>query len=363
LPSAQQGFFWYNGAVYYTFFYALSLVLIGLLLLYFQTESKVRKKTYLCLSMFLAFLIGGGNYTTALLTVILLFLFCVGKALQKEKKWIAVLVILIVCIGGLFISVFAPGNLVRQAAIGCEPSALLAIGQSFYYALVAIRRWTTWPFIVLFLFLCPFLYRIVRGSGCLFRYPLLIFFASFCLFSAGFTPPLYALGISGLPDRLLNIQYFAYCLLVLLNLSYGLGWLSFRLKTYCSKCGRKEEAIWDKWKCTAQKQWTLLILVFFVAFAVCLYRFPALEKVTSVSAVESLSSGSAADYDAQARRRIQLLQSDEPAIALPAYTAKPYLLFFEDIEPDPSNWKNVVMAKYYKKDAIWLESALTADLQ
>lgn len=64
--SAVESFYWYNGGVYYTFFYSLGLVLLGLVLL--EPKAAGRPVKILCrvFAPVLAFLVGGGNYTTAL---------------------------------------------------------------------------------------------------------------------------------------------------------------------------------------------------------------------------------------------------------------------------------------------------------
>lgn len=72
--SPVEGFFWYNGGIYYTFFYSLSLILFSLILLYLKSKNLFAKILYLFFSMILGLFIGAGNYTTALTTALILFL-------------------------------------------------------------------------------------------------------------------------------------------------------------------------------------------------------------------------------------------------------------------------------------------------
>lgn len=81
VPDLNQTFYWFNGGCYYTFYYALSLMLLtGTLRI--CTDGKCRAgRTALC--MLLAFFIGGGNYTTILVTLILLMLLLLVLLVRK----------------------------------------------------------------------------------------------------------------------------------------------------------------------------------------------------------------------------------------------------------------------------------------
>ena len=67
IPSPVQGFYWYNGAVYYVFFHALLLTACATSIRLVRSGGLFRTLS-LC---FLALLIGGGNYVTALSATIL----------------------------------------------------------------------------------------------------------------------------------------------------------------------------------------------------------------------------------------------------------------------------------------------------
>ena len=64
-PSALEGFYWFNGSVFYTFFFSISLFFYGLVILYLQSDSQKKKTVYFILLCFLAILIGGSIYTFA----------------------------------------------------------------------------------------------------------------------------------------------------------------------------------------------------------------------------------------------------------------------------------------------------------
>ena len=68
-----QGFFWYNGAIYYMGLYGLALFYVGLLLLLYIGFEASRKKSLVIttvIASLLGFLLGGANYLTALSAVL-----------------------------------------------------------------------------------------------------------------------------------------------------------------------------------------------------------------------------------------------------------------------------------------------------
>ena len=77
------------------------------------------------------------------------------------------------------------------------------------------------------------------------------------------------------------------------------------------------------------------------------------DQFTSVSAVVSLMSGEAQEYRKQEEERLEILYDDAARdVELKEFSSKPYLLFYEDIEANKENWKNIRMSGYYGKDSV-----------
>ena len=64
--SYYDAFFWYNGAMYYTLFYSLSLLLDSLLICYQRTSSQIKRLTIGAISICLAIIVAGGNFVSGL---------------------------------------------------------------------------------------------------------------------------------------------------------------------------------------------------------------------------------------------------------------------------------------------------------
>ncbi len=112
-----------------------------------------------------------------------------------------------------------------------------AIIQSFVEAFEHLGSFTGFMTIPLLVLPIPVIWRMVQKSDFQFRYPLLVFLWSVCLYASGFTPSLYSMGNAGL-GRTLNAVKITYQLLLVMNEIYLLGWL-------CQYLKKKSKAIPD----------------------------------------------------------------------------------------------------------------------
>ena len=120
MPS--DSFYWYNGAIYYTFFFSLMLFLFSSLIVMATAKRNWTKPVYFIISLILAFIIGGGNYTTALFTPIVLGGITVYAIYKHDKFSIPYALTTLVAFISLIVSMIAPGNAIRQAGVEGGPS-------------------------------------------------------------------------------------------------------------------------------------------------------------------------------------------------------------------------------------------------
>ena len=336
-PSAVQGFYWWNGAIYYVFFHGLAMAAIALAIRLVRKGGAGREALLILLALFL----GGGNYVTALgcaiLSVGALCLTALLKTPGRRRLLLPTLALLL----SFALSAAAPGNAVRAMTVHSSPGVLEAIGLSFRAGAESIRNWTDLPLLGTLLFLAPFLYRAAAEARFSFRFPALVTLFSYCLLSAMYCPPLYAMGNAG-DLRLANIVYFSFVLLAALNLFYWLGWAARkRPLSPASPARRRGIAL-------------LTALLFVLSWGLSVTGGRSL---CSLGAAGLLRSGEAQAYRACADRRLTvLLDRSVRASALEPFPSQPYLLYVEDIYEDPENWVNVVMSLYYDKDSLWIQA-------
>lgn len=336
LPSPVQGFYWYNGSILYTFFYSLMLVLIACILKLWKEENK-KRIIYACCILLLAFILGGSNYTTALLSNILLFGLAGYSIIMKKKGKKIITFAFILCFIGLMISATAPGNAVRQDAIEqttTRPGTIMSILYSFSEGMEYLLSWQNIVQSILWVSLLPLFYCIAKNMDYKFKKPLLVLLLSICVFCAQFTPQIYAQGFTKLPGRMENIIYFSSLWLIGINLFYFIGWLSKRKNQNIAYLSIIPITI---------------ILIMGAWFGNRNY------KMTSIEAGKSLISGEAQQYDKEIDERMEIYLNDEIKNAeIPELTVKPYIIFFTDIQPDPSNWLNASVREYFQKESVIL---------
>ena len=330
----EQALYWYNGAVYYTFYYSLALVFFALLIRLFLTDSEKKRLILTVVSALFAIFIAGGNYTTGLVTAILLFLgILILYKSRVPHKWILILVFAVYMIG-FVINMAAPGNSVRASTVE-GLSAVKAIVMSVFYATTYIGKWTNLPQVAVFLFLTPILYRIAGNVNFSFRYPFIVMGIAFLCFSAQFTPTLYAMNYIG-AGRQVNIYYYAYYLLVLFIIFYLCGWIS------------KQNALQIKAKriiTTASTACGLFVIAALFLAGCFEYRY---HDLTSVDTALAALDGTVQQYDEEYEAAIEQIKSGE--MYVDDIETVPDFFRALDISDADGFWINTRMAAYYGVD-------------
>lgn len=335
IPSPVQSLYWYNGSIYYTFFYSIMLILIGNILKLLKTENTRKQIKYLIISIILSITIGGSNYTTALTTnIIIVTILLIDVFIKKDKsrKSIYIAIILLFCLVSLLISAKAPGNSVRQSQY--EKSTIIdSIINSFLSATVFIKEVTNKSMIWLYVFLIPLLFKVVKESNYEFKRPILFTIFTFCVYSAQFTPPIYAMK-NFIPLRLLNIIYYATYIFIIMNIVYWLGYMK------------------NKVNITTKKSDYIVIYSIIILLGIGILSLEY-KQMSSYIAIKSIISGEAKQYDEEMKNRIQLYNNEElKDVEVEKLTVKPYLLFFDDITTNENDWRNVALSRYYKKNSV-----------
>lgn len=347
LPSAFEGFYWFNGALFYTFFYSLSLFLYTFLLKFFYAPSRKAAVADWIAAFILAFLIGGGNYPTALLSILVL-LCAAGWTFYKKvpvSKRIGALACLLSETASFYINISAPGNAVRQSYFPTHPNAIDAICKALVEAVRAVTDFTSIPFLLALLVLIPLLYRCAHRVNFRFPYPLLALIAAICILGVEMTPPLYAMDNTG-AARMQDLYYYTYCLLAIAVIFYFCGWFSHRW-TLSSQHGKNTDL---------PKR--AVVFGALVCFCVSFLCQPELRDVSGVNAFLSLKNGEAQAYDQQVETRLTLyLNSELQDVVVSHYTVHPRLLQpsgVPDITADPENLTNQRVAAFYGKNSVRL---------
>lgn len=339
VPGPVESFYWFNGSVYYTFYHGLAMLAAALAIRTAQEGGSLRT---LGLSL-LALVLGGGNLITALSLVILALstmplLLLEMKPLEARRLLFPVLMLLF----GFAINILAPGNAVRQSSIEHSPAVIPAVLASFQAAGSYLLRWLRLPTLGVLLSLGLLFWAVLPAATFSFRYPLAVTTWSVCFFAAMFCPAMYAMGTFN-GQRQLAILFYAFLLLMALNLLYWMGWLRQHFTPGAVSCDP-----------------ALLPMLGSLVLCVALLAVSAQLKggVSLASAYTALTTGQAEVYYRTAQERLKILKDPAIRVAeLEPYRDPPYLLFFDDLTEEADDWRNLTVSDFYEKDRVILRRA------
>ena len=340
LPSPVQGFYWYNGAVYYTFFFGLSLILYGMLIRLAVKEDHNKKILLQFGIILLCILIAFSNLITTLTTLIILVSAFVLLIFNKNRNWKYFILPLIIFGACFYINVTAPGFSARQEGFDQRPGLFGTVWLSFQYAVTQLYQWNPIPGLALYIFLIPVLWKIASESGYSFRLPWLVSLYCFCLQAAMNAPTYFAYADPG-PGRIEDIRFHAMIIMIIINMFYWEGWIARQLKVN----GAPQAS-------GLKLSFVLGVVLLFTGGAVLSEKdYP----VTSIAAFQSYRSGEAGLYKHVARQRLEILNDPGTSdAALRDFPKKPWLLYVLDISEDPEEWPNTSVSNYYGKKSVRL---------
>ncbi len=353
MRSPAEGFYWFAGAVSYTGLHYLAILFVGFMLWGNEISGMRNKIIYMLAASVLAFIAGGSQYTTELICVILWVFFLV--VCNKKIGWHRLVPGCILCIGFL-VSLLAPGNMARRGETN-GMSAVSAILHSFTEAAHFARQSISPLFVVVLLALLPCIWKMVTENKkkWRFRYPLVVFFFSYCVFAASFTPSLYGVGNID-AGRIKNQIQIVFYLLVYADAFYGLGWLA-------RKTGEGEREVYCDMHTVISvlgKYTAVLQGIFFVLVLLVFAGTSDKNTFSSVSALRSLANGEAKTYYGEAQERLTDYKNpDVTVVEAEPFSVKPHVLYFTDIveEGEPNYWINENIAAYYGKEKVILRKS------
>lgn len=341
VPSPKDSFYWWNGAVYYTFTYGIMLLLVERFTALKLAQSRRQMLWAVLPGILAAILVGGSNYVSALLATLIGGLFLLWFLWKERGKFLPGLVLFLALAIPFAISFLAPGNQVRQDSAAEPLGAVGAVIMSILQAGKDCLTWPNWVHVFSLLLLIPAAWGLTEKVK--FSFPLPLFFSvfTFLLFAAQNAPHYYALSQAG-PERLRSIVYYAFYWLIVLNLWYWMGWLR---RAVLPRVKEPEKLL----RRCRQLIPVVLVLLVVVGLGRCW------GSLACVRASASLADGSAAAYyQEQAARMDDLL---DPNVTDPVFEPiqnRPPLLYNSDITTDPADWRNNLMRMFYHKNSVTL---------
>lgn len=347
-----EAYYWFTSAIVYTFIYALSILLVACLVLLYH--GRFTRLQLILINILLAILniaTGGSNYITALTTSLIYLFSCTYFFVRHHKFRFIVLGQFALYLLVFILNLAAPGNMLRQNSTGMDhlpaiQSILLSCKEAFKY----LMTYTILPYIIVGILLIPIIVNMTKKKSYRYPFPGIVSLLTFGLFAAQFTPTIYALGMTG-AGRIQNIYRFSLLIFLYGNEIYWVGWTQRRWE---EAYGKKMQI--DSGETSVKMCWILPAWIVGGIFLLFSLYFWGGNTVTSFSAWNSLRTGEALQYYAEFKERSQLLEDEtKREVVLSPYSVKPYLLFFNDIGEDSSDWVNQTLANWYHKDSVTLQ--------
>ena len=329
--SGCEAFYWWNGAVYYTFFYGQMLLLVTCVLR--MRLQPAHPKCFMVAALVLAFIIGGGNYVTGLFSCLLLFGYALLCLIWDRKNFRNPAIVGIVVTLCFLVNALAPGNAVRQAAsVGMDVPA--AIISSVLQVAVDTRDYMNLPILGYLLLMIPLLWKIAGRTEFSFPWPLAVSVILVLALASQNTPHFYALSTAG-PGRLRNIIFDSWLWMLLLLEGYWVGWLRSRLS-----CGKLFSDGVGK---------VIVLPVLVISLMALVFGF---SETSTGRCVQALADGSARAYDRCATAWEERLKGEEADVVVEALENPTDLLYYFNICGDENAFANKAAATYYRKNSV-----------
>ena len=342
VPDKQGAFFWFNGSCYYTLFYSFALIYFSALIRFVITKKISGIVGWLILLLPMTVLMAGANYTTGLFCCEMMAVATVFLLIRKHPRSWVVLLLTVALIYLFTISTSAPGNSIR-AAKTTSTGPIEACILSLYFSCIKMGQWTSIPQVVFLVAVTPMLYRLANLCPWRFRFPLLVFFGTFCLYASQLTPPIFAMSNIG-AGRQVNIYYYSYYIFWVFNIFYACGWFLGKYPTLINDFQLADLSGHFR------MQTVLALMIVFVLGSFS-YGFWNMTTFKALSAVES---GMAEQYDKEYDAIVDVLESEADVVEIPEVSTTNDFLKKLNLSQNPKASVNSGLAEYYGKSEVHL---------
>lgn len=338
IPDLRSGIYWMAGSITYQFGAALVLLFASLLLkIYGAGATRQALRTEKFLAFCCALLIPGANEVVLAMLVMFVSVVLLNNFCRQRRIDVFLLLLLAVACLGAFVSVMAPGNVVRLSGIAIHRDLSTALWQTIVGASKTLLLWSGSPSVMLSGAFVAWLIVNNRDlAGSLQRFsPGASLGGGIACLLAGFFPTYWSLGTYP-AGRVLNMIY----LLFLVGLLFNVAVMAARWQILLARL--------------AASRWREPLATVFIVY---LLVFSWLGPSNFMQVSRDILSGASYHYDKESRQRQDLLWSfSESAGVVPPLTVLPQSLAFPDLNCIRSGWISQCYARYYHKDSVILDA-------
>ena len=373
-----EAFYWYSGAINYTFTFGMAFFWLGLLIRCVYDEDEKKRRRMFVWACIWGFCLGGANYMTALELAICSSLLIVMILLSKKnivklynaddrmtKSFRLLFIPAVINIIGFGFSCFAPGIKFRKAEVTDSYPPLKAVLISLYSTFnVIIDEMMRWETIVFLLLLVLVFWKMAKNITYRFRHPFVFTVFAYGMISSNVTPVYYATANLD-SGRVRALPWMEFVILAVLSVFYVTVWARQYLEENKGLKADDNDSVFS-WASSALVATFLLLFVF--GSALC--SATNYHYYSATSCLYELVSGNAAGYKAENKERLALLNDPSTEeVVLKEHAYNPEILIYQDVreyteipeqlrenpDDDGQPWINGATAIYYGKKKINLE--------
>ncbi len=338
-----EAFYWYNGAVYYSGFYGIMMLLLGMVCKYYHEGGKIRLILLSVLTVFL----GGSNYITLLVTMIIMMLIVdYGIWKRHPRKW-GLLWVFVLLLVSFLISALAPGNANRQATSASLPAykaILFSLWQGFNYMKIWLNEWWVIGIVVLM----PAFVRMYARVKYKFSYPIIVVGFLYGLFCAMQCPTYFSMASTG-PGRVLNLIRYGFVMCSYLAVFYIGGWCYRKMIT---ALGNVEVNAQETIK-ALKAIWVFFLVVILGFGGMIGLRDDTIKEASTVKAISDIVSGCGDAYNLEYENRLEILrQSQNADVVFQPFVNQPKTVYVGDLGQDAQFGANQAMAQWYHQNSV-----------
>lgn len=336
----SDSFYWYNGSMYYTGFFAVTLFFLGTLLRYLDSGNRILLLPLLLFAVFL----GGGNYVSLLPCMLLSVTITLLLLLRRNKKAYICGITSVVLLLSFAVSAMAPGNHVRQSGMWKIP-AWKAITKCLLQGIRYTFAWTGLWWLLAALLLLPVFLRILQKKNrAFFSHPILFTGYAYGLFCSMSCPLFYTMNSTG-PGRAVAIVYYMFLLISFAVFFYWIGFVVLKMQVR----PKTPERIEVSGKLSAARYLAMAVLLFSI---LCIGLW---WETSAMKAIRVLTNGEAAAYAAEYEDRLLLLNDPEVTdVVLTPFKHQPALIYTGDLPGDPEDPTSRKVAQYFQKTSLYV---------
>ncbi|MFP5470492.1 MAG: DUF6056 family protein [Bacteroidia bacterium] len=328
IPNTAEGFYWFTGAITYTFASILALIYFALIIYYVRGKYFLNKQLHLFLMYITTLFICGFNEVLTLFLVVVFFIAALTSWYNKENHSKTLFLLFLLSVASFTLVILSPGSANRAEIFADNKDFVKSLSMALLQTLRFLAHFITAPLLIIS-FLYIGVHRKISETNLIFKQSFYVnrwislFLLFFIIFIATFLP-YYATGILG-QHRTVNLAYIFFIPLWFINLS---AWINhLRLRTFEMGSALKNS----------------LMFVFFISLFFTSNGYDVINDI----AYKKLHS-----YDKQMSKRYSIIHQHKKDSTVKLEFAPienpPKTIFVLDIQQDSTHWINEGYRLYFK---------------